>query len=67
MTDVPIEFLKCPSGKMKFVCSGDARKYLKGGFRKNKPSGKGYVYHCPMCDAWHITSVSRSNYRKLRR
>lgn len=61
--EIPFEFRRCPTGKIKYASAGDARTAVRGGgFQTSKSSFKGSArtYRCWHCDWFHIAS-GRSN------
>jgi len=50
--------------KMKFANKKDAKTYHS---QQKSLSCKMFTYYCGVCDAWHLTRMSKVNFRKLRK
>lgn len=63
--DIPFEFRRCVTGKIKYASATDARKAVRGGaggYKKGQSGIKGTprTYRCWHCESFHIAS-GRSN------
>lgn len=61
--EIPDWARNCPSGKQKFASANQARQIFRTESRRsataNKFKGTVHIYHCNMCDGYHLTRSAR--------
>jgi hypothetical protein len=51
-----IRMARCVTGKVGYFAAADAELYLAGIDRDDPRRREQRVYHCRLCDGWHLTS-----------
>lgn len=54
-----IRMARCSTGKVQYFARVDAELALASIDRTNPTRREQRVYHCPVCDGWHLTSQAR--------
>lgn len=54
-----IRMARCGTGKVQYFARADAELALVGIDRTDPKRHEQRVYHCPVCDGWHLTSQDR--------
>jgi hypothetical protein len=66
-SDIPDWAKSCPTQKMKFATSQDAKAFLRA--RKGPAQHRGNMqpYLCQTCDSYHLTSQTSTEIRRKRK
>ncbi|WP_054816423.1 hypothetical protein [Nocardia arizonensis] len=51
-----IRIARCATGKVQYFAAADAELALAGIDRSDPRRREQRVYHCPVCEGWHLTS-----------
>lgn len=58
---------RCRTGKMVFQSRGEAKAYVREIRKRSNRMRACDPYRCPICDQWHLTSLSKAQQRSMRR
>jgi len=55
-----------PCTKIWYTSEGEAKQAARI-MKANDRAGTIKAYHCPFCDRWHLTALSKRGWKKLKR